>query len=66
MLVEGDNRGYLGQTKWYVGFDSLEMLGAPRGNELEKRSLGFDTLLSNSVTLYSQQGHPSGCVMPCQ
>ena len=45
-------------TKWSEGFDSQLVLGPIKVKEQHNRSLFlFYLLLSNSVTLCSQQGH---------
>ena len=46
-----------GLTYWSVGFNSWLVLGPPRVEEWQDLSVGFDALLSNSVTQCFQFGH---------
>ena len=58
MIIKGNARGDQVLTKVFFGYGSRLVLGPLEADEQQKRFLGFDPLLSDSVTLCFQQGHP--------
>ena len=55
LIIKGENRGYVTLTKRFNWFESLFGAGSTEVKDWQKRSPCFDPLVSQSVTLCSQQ-----------